>query len=345
MPRQITITPSGHSFVCNDGDTVLAAAMEADLMLPYGCRNGACGTCKGKVVEGRVDYGAHQAATLTDDEKRVGLALFCCAKPLTDLVIEVREVRKAGDIQIRKLPCRVESIDKPAPDVAIVKLKLPANERLQFLAGQYIDLLLKDGRRRSFSLANPPHDDALLELHIRHLPGGWFSDQLFNQFKGREILRFEGPLGTFFLREESDKPIIFVAGGTGMAPIKGVIEHALHHKIDAVRPMVLYWGVRSTRDLYLPDLPGKWQQSSPNFTYIPVLSEPDPEWPGRKGFVHQAVLDDFADLSGYQVYACGGPPMIDIARKTFVETRGLPAAEFFCDSFTPALEPPGVKLA
>src|SRR6516164_2846457 len=343
MPRQITITPSGHSFVCNEGDTVLAAAMEADLMLPYGCRNGACGTCKGKVVEGRVDYGAHQAATLTDDEKRVGLALFCCAKPLSDLVIEVREVRKAGDIQIRKLPCRVESIDKPALDVAIVKLKLPANERLQFLAGQYIDLLLKDGRRRSFSLANPPHDDALLELHIRHLPGGWFSDQLFNQFKGREILRFEGPLGTFFLREESHKPIIFVAGGTGMAPIKGVIEHALHHKIDAVRPMVLYWGARSMRDLYLPDLPGKWQQSSPNFTYIPVLSEPDSEWPGRSGFVHQAVLDDFADLSGYQVYACGGPPMIDIARRTFVETRGLPAAEFFCDSFTPAVEPPGVQ--
>jgi CDP-4-dehydro-6-deoxyglucose reductase len=132
MPQQITITPSGHSFVCNEGDTVLAAAMEADLMLPYGCRNGACGTCKGKIVEGRVDYGAHQASTLTEDEKRLGLALFCCAKPLSDLVIEVREVRKAGDIQIRKLPCRVESIDKPAPDVAIVKLKLPANERLQF---------------------------------------------------------------------------------------------------------------------------------------------------------------------------------------------------------------------
>ncbi len=340
MPHQITITPSGHSFVCNQGDTVLASAMEADLMLPYGCRNGACGTCKGKIVEGHVDYGPHQASTLTDDEKRLGLALFCCAKPLSDLVIEVREVRKAGDIRARKLPCRIESIDKPAPDVAIVKLKLPANERLQFLAGQYIEFLLKDGRRRSFSLANPPHDDALLELHIRHIPGGFFSDQLFTQFKGREILRFEGPFGTFFLREESDKPIIFVAGGTGMAPIKGVIEHALHHKIDATRPMVLYWGVRAMRDLYLPDLPGKWQQSSANFTYIPVLSEPDAAWPGRRGFVHQAVLDDFPDLAGYQVYACGGPAMIDAARKTFVETRALPAAEFFADSFTYAVEPP-----
>jgi len=339
MPHQITIVPGDHAFACADNDTVLAAAMAADLMLPYGCRNGACGTCKGRIVEGRVDYGAHQAATLTDDEKRKGMALFCCAKALTDLVIEVREVRKAGDIQIRKLPCRVESIDKPAPDVAIVKLKLPATERLQFLAGQYIDFLLKDGRRRSFSLANPPHDDALLELHIRHMPGGFFSDQVFTQFKGREILRFEGPLGTFFLREESDKPIIFVAGGTGMAPIKGVIEHALHHKIDATRPMVLYWGVRTMRDLYLPELPGKWQQSSTNFTYIPVLSEPDAGWPGRTGLVHQAVLDDFADLSGYQVYACGGPAMIDAARASFIETRGLSPADFLADSFTNAVEP------
>ena len=340
MPHQITINPSGHSFACADGDTVLASAMAADLMLAYGCRNGACGTCKGKILEGRVDYGPHQSSTLTTDEKRQGLALFCCAKPLTDLVLEVKEVRRAGDIQIRKLPCRVESIDKPAPDVAIVKIKLPANERLQFLAGQYIDFLLKDGRRRSFSLATPPHDDALLELHIRHVPGGHFSEQLFSQFKGREILRFEGPFGTFFLREESDKPIIFVAGGTGFAPIKGIIEHALQHRIDATRPMVLYWGVRAKRDLYLPDLPGQWQQASRNFTFIPVLSEsaPEDDWPGRSGLVHQAVQDDFADLSGYQLYVCGGPAMVDAARRSFIDARGLPPEEFFADSFTYAAQ-------
>ena len=341
MTHQITIKPSGHSFACADGDTILVSAMAADLMLPYGCRNGACGSCKGRILEGRVDYGPHQASTLTDDEKRQGLALFCCAKPLTDLVLEVNEVRRAGDIRIRKLPCRVESIDKPAPDVAIVKIKLPANERLQFLPGQYIDLLLKDGRRRSFSLATPPHDDGLLELHVRHVPDGFFTNQLFNEFKGREILRFEGPLGTFFLREDSDKPIIFVAGGTGFAPIKGIILHALHHQIDATRPMVLYWGARAKRDLYLPDLPGEWQTRSRNFTFIPVLSDPTPDdqWPGRTGLVHQAVLDDFADLSGYQVYVCGGPAMVDAARKSFVETRGLPADEFFADSFTYAAQP------
>jgi len=250
----------------------------------------------------------------------------------------VREVRRAGDIQIKRLPCRVESITKAAPDVAIVRLKLPSTERMQYLAGQYIDFLLKDGHRRSFSIATPPHADELLELHIRHVPGGFFTEQLFNTYKGREILRLEGPLGAFYLREESDKPIIFVAGGTGFAPIKAIIEHALYGNVD--RPMVLYWGARAKRDLYLPDLPGTWQQASRNFTYIPVLSDPLPEdhWPGRTGFVHQAVLDDFRDLSGYQVYACGGPGMIDAARRDFVGLRNLPADEFFADSFTYAAE-------
>src|SRR4029079_52986 len=278
---------------------------------------------------GVVDYGVHQKSTLSDDEKHAGLALFCCATPRTDLVIEVREVRRAGDIQIKRLPCRIEAIEKVAPDVAIVRFKLPANERLQFLAGQYVDFLLKDGKRRSFSLATPPHDDQLLELHIRHIPSGLFTDTLFTQYKGREILRFEGPPGSLYLREDSDKPIIFVAGGTGFAPIKAIIEHALYSRVD--RPMVLYWGARANRDLYLPDLPGSWQQQSRNFTYIPVLSDPAPEdeWPGRTGFVHQAVLDDFGDLSGYQVYACGGPAMIDAARRDFTGLRNLPSDEFF----------------
>jgi CDP-4-dehydro-6-deoxyglucose reductase len=338
MPFQITIKPSEHSFACDDGETVLAAAMRADLMIPYGCRNGACGTCKGRILDGAVDYGAHQPGTLTDTEKAQGLALFCVAKPKGPLTIEVREVRRAGDIQIRKLPCRIEKIDRAAPDVAVVSLKLPANERLQYLAGQYIDLLLKDGRRRSFSIATPPENDALLELHIRHVPGGYFSGQLFNEFKGREILRFEGPLGTFYLREDSDKPIVFIAGGTGFAPIKAVLEHALNH--DVQRPMVLYWGVRSLRDLYLPDLPGTWQQRHPDFRFIPVLSEPLPEdrWQGRTGLVHQAVMIDFPDLSGYQVYACGGPAMIDAAKRDFTTQCALPETEFFADSFTYAVQ-------
>ena len=338
MTFEITIKPSEHSFPCAADETVLTAAMRADLMLPYGCRNGACGTCKGKVLAGEVDYGAHQASTLTAEDKRAGYALFCCAKPLTDVAIEVREVRRAGDIVIKRLPCRIESIEKAAPDVAIVRFKLPANERLQYLAGQYIDFLLKDGKRRSFSLATPPHDDKLLELHVRHIPQGFFTDALFTQYKGREILRFEGPLGSFYLRETSDKPMIFVAGGTGFAPIKAIIEHALHHRIP--REMVLYWGARSLPDLYLPDMPGKWQTEHANFTYIPVLSEPRPEdrWPGRTGFVHLAAMQDFPDMSGYQVYACGAPAMIDAAKRDFTQRCGLPPEEFFADSFTYAAE-------
>jgi len=338
MTLQISIRRSDHSFGCEPDETVLQSAMRADLMIPYGCRNGACGTCKGRILEGEVDFGAHQPSTLTDDEKRKGLALFCVAKPRTDLVIEVREVRKAGDIQIKRLPCRIESIERPAPDVAIVKLKLPVNERLQYLAGQYIDFLLKDGHRRSFSIATPPHADELLELHIRHTPGGFFTDPLFTTYKGREILRFEGPLGTFYLRETTDKPVIFVAGGTGFAPIKAIIEHMLHHAIP--REIVLYWGARAKRDLYMPQVPGKWQQQNPNFTFIPVLSDPaaDDDWPGRTGLVHQAVMDDFKDLSGYQVYACGAPAMIDAARRDFTTLRKLPEGEFFADSFTYAAQ-------
>jgi len=197
---------------------------------------------------------------------------------------------------------------------------------------------LKDGRRRSFSLATPPHEEGLLELHIRYVPGGHFTTQLFNEYKGREILRFEGPLGSFYLREESDKPIVFVAGGTGFAPIKAIIEHALYHKLD--REMVLYWGARALPDLYLPDLPVRWQSEHGNFKFIPVLSEPRPEdaWTGRTGFVHAAVLDDYPDLSGHQVYACGAPAMIDAARRDFTQLRALPAEQFYADSFTYAAE-------
>jgi CDP-4-dehydro-6-deoxyglucose reductase len=251
----------------------------------------------------------------------------------------VRELAGAKDLAIRTLPARVEKVDRPAEDVAVLNLKLPAGERLQFLAGQYIDILMKDGKRRSFSMANAPHDDAYLQLHVRKTPGGSFSRYVFEEMKERAIIRFEGPLGTFYLREDSDKPMIFVAGGTGFAPIKAQIEHMLHHGTD--RPMVLYWGARSLRDLYMPDLPVRWQQEHPNFTFIPVISDPIPEdnWQGRTGFVHQAVLDDFPDLSGYQVYACGAPGMTDIAKETFVAQRGLPEDEFYSDAFTPSVDP------
>jgi len=337
--REVRLEPSGHTFTVAPGETILEAALRQGIGLPYGCRNGACGACKGVLRSGELEYGEYQERALHPSERAAGKALTCCTKPLADIVFEVRELSGAKDLAIRTLPCRVEKVDKPAEDVAILSLKLPAGERLQFLAGQYIDILLKEGKRRSFSLANAPHDDQFLQLHVRKSPNGAFSGYVFDQMKERAILRFEGPLGTFYLREDSDKPMLFMAGGTGFAPIKAQIEHCLHAGID--RPMVLYWGVRSLKDLYMRELPGRWQQEHPDFTFIPVLSDPLPEdqWSGRTGLVHQAVLDDFPDLSGWQVYACGAPAMTDIARQTFVEERALPEDEFYCDAFTPSVDP------
>jgi len=335
----VRLEPSGHAFSVAPGETVLEAALRQGIGLPYGCRNGACGACKGILRSGELAYGEYQERALHENEKAAGKALTCCTKPLTDIVFEVRELAGARDLSIRTLPCRVERVEKPADDVAILSLKLPAGERLQFLAGQYIDILMKDGKRRSFSMANAPHDDQFLQLHVRKSPGGAFSNYVFEEMKERAILRFEGPLGTFYLREDSDKPTIFVAGGTGFAPIKAQIEHLFHHGGD--RPIVLYWGARARKDLYLPVLAQKWQRDHPNFSYIPVLSDPLPgdEWQGRTGLVHQAVLDDFPDLSGYQVYACGAPAMTDIAKQSFIGQRALPEDEFYCDAFTPSVDP------
>jgi CDP-4-dehydro-6-deoxyglucose reductase len=328
MPS-IILQPSGLQFSVEAGETVLAAALRQGYVLPYGCKSGACGSCKGKIVSGSVDYGTYQKKALTDEEKAQGKALFCQAKPLTDLVVEARVIGAAKDIQIKTLPCRIQKMARAADDVMVLQLKLPANEKLNFLAGQFIEFLLKEGKRRSFSIANPPHAADLIELHVRHVAGGQFTDHVFGKMKERDILRFEGPLGTFFLREESQKPIVFVASGTGFAPIKAVIEYMQHKGIQ--RPATLYWGGRRPKDLYMNEIASRWP-----LKYVPVISDalPEDNWAGRTGFVHRAVMEDFPDLSGYQVYACGVPIMVDSARKDFVEKCRLPEDEFYADSFT-----------
>jgi CDP-4-dehydro-6-deoxyglucose reductase len=334
MAHQVTVQPSGNAFPVPEGDTILAAALSAGFHLPYGCRNGACGSCKGKIRDGRIDHGKYQKNALSDDERAAGYALFCQARPLTDLVIESREVGAVKDLVVKKLPCRVQRLERVADDVMILSLKLPANERLQFLAGQYIEFILKDGARRSFSMANPPHDDEFMQLHVRHVPGGAFTDHVFNTMKERDILRFEGPLGSFFLHA-SEKPIVFVASGTGFAPIKAIIESAFQQGVG--RPMTLYWGARRPKDLYLDALPRKWAADHPQqFRYVPVISDalPEDQWTGRTGFVHRAVMQDLPDLSPYQVYACGVPIMVDSARRDFTHECKLPIDEFFADSFT-----------
>ena len=333
MSFQVTVKPSNHVLTVEAGETILEAALREGFGLSYGCRDGACGVCKNKILSGSVDYGKYQESALTEAEKQQGLALFCQAKPLSALAIECREVGAIKDIQVKKLPCRVQKMEKLAPDVMALHLKLPAAEKLKFLAGQYLNILLNDGRHRSFSLASAPHDDELLQLHVRYVAGGNFTEHVFHGMKERDILRIEGPLGTFFLREDSGKPIVFVASGTGFAPVKGMIEHAFH--IGLKRPMTLYWGGRRRADLYQMALPEQWQREHDNFRFIPVLSEAleSDHWQGRTGFVHQAVLDDYADLSGCQVYACGTPAMADAAHRDFIALRGLPPDEFFSDAF------------
>lgn len=333
MSHQITVQPSGRQFAAKSDETILDAALRHGLTMPYGCKDGACGACKGKVLSGSVDHGKAQAHALKDDEKAAGMTLFCCAKAESDLTLECRQLASASDIPVKTLPARIEKLEKLAPDVIEMHLRLPASERLQFLAGQYIDILLKDGKKRSFSLANAPHDDAVLQLHIRHVPGGLFTEQVFSSMKVRDILRFNGPYGSFYLREESTKPMIMLAGGTGFAPLKAIVEHAIAE--ECTRPIDIYWGAKAKVDLYQNVLPEQWAATHPNIRYIPVLSEPaaDDAWPGRTGLVHQAVLADFPDLSGYQVYACGAPVMIDAAKRDFM-AQGLPEEEFFADAFT-----------
>ena len=342
MSYLVTLKASGKQFTVQKDETLLEAALQQGITLPYGCKNGACGSCKGKILEGQVEHGQHSAAALSPADEAAGSTLFCCAHAKSDLLIEAREVQGAGDIAIRKVPCRVNSISKPSEAVAILKVQLPATERFQFLAGQYLEFLLKDGHRRAYSIANAPDQEGPMELHIRHLPGGLFTDFVFGAkepaLKEKDILRFEGPLGSFFLREDSKKPIIFVAAGTGFAPIKSIVEQMQSKKIQ--RPIHLYWGGRRPSDLYLDTLCQSWAKEIPEFKYIPVISDalPADQWSGRTGFVHQAVIADHPDMTGFQVYACGAPVMVNAARQGFSSHCHLPEEEFYADSFTSAAD-------
>jgi len=333
MSYQVTIQSSGHQYTAKASETILESAIIAGVNIPYGCRNGTCGSCKGDIITGEVDYGDYAASAMSDAEKAAGKALFCCAHPISDLTIECREIN-ADVIPPRIIPARVERKELLSHDVMALFLKLPSTEHLKFMAGQYIEFLLKDGKRRPFSLANAPHVDNMLELHLRLIPGGQFTEYVFNEMPDKAILRIEAPFGSFFLREDSNKPIIMVAGGTGFAPIKGIIEYMLHNNIQ--RNITLYWGAHALQDLYMPALPEMWAAEHPHIKFIPVISGGSSEdhWQGRTGHVHQAVLDDFAatGLADYEVYCCGAPAMVKVAQESFVKA-GLADDAFFSDAF------------
>lgn len=339
---QITIEPSGRSFSVAAGETILAAGIRHGINLPYGCKDGACGSCKCKKLSGVVTHGDHQDKALSSDEEAQGFVLTCCGVPSGDVVLESRQVTAAGAFAVRKMPVRVSTLERLSDDVVRLLLQKPATEPFLYHAGQYLEFLLKDGTRRSYSMGNAPHtlsEGAAIELHIRHMPGGLFTDQVFGTMKVRDILRIEAPFGSFYLREDSDKPIILLASGTGFAPIKAIIEHMQHGAV--ARPVTLYWGGRRPADLYMDNWVRTKVTEMPNLQYVPVVSDatPDDHWTGRTGFVHQAVLQDQPDLSAYQVYACGAPIVVDSARHDYL-LAGLPADEFHADAFISEIDKP-----
>lgn len=323
---------------------MLDAALAVGLVLPYGCKNGACGSCKAPLNAGQVQH-IHDNSTVKTALVE-GTALLCCARPLTNAAFTTRIAKADADYPLKKLPTRIASITPVANDVVVVKLQLPAAEKLAFKAGQYLEFILRDGSRRAYSMANAPHSLAngnQLELHIRHMAGGLFTDALFcaegsklAAVKEKDIVRVEVPQGTFFLREDSQKLMIMLASGTGFAPIKAIIEHSIEKGFT--RPITLYWGGRALKDLYMHELAQSWAVQYSHIRYIPVLSDVLDGWAGRTGFVHQAVIADEPDMSGHEVYACGAPIVVNSAQRDFVAQCGLPIESFFADSFTSAAD-------
>jgi CDP-4-dehydro-6-deoxyglucose reductase len=332
MEHSVTLLGSGKRFEVAPGETVLEAARRAGLALPYSCLSGRCGSCKATIATGDWHYPRQPPDALSGEERAHRQALLCQAVPLGDLEIVAREVPSVADLPRRVLPLKVTEATRPAHDVMRLVLKPPRGERLRWLAGQYVDVLLSGGRRRAFSIANSPEDSDHVELHVRHVEGGGFTDYVFHELKVGAILRVEGPLGTFVAREDSERAMLFVAGGTGFAPIKAIIEHFLH--LGTTRPIHLYWGARAEADLYLPALPAQWSARHPALYYTSVLSDPagDEALRHRRGFVHAAVLQDFPDLSEFDAYVSGPPAMIEVARRGFVHA-GLPEDRLYYDSF------------
>lgn len=332
MSFEVRLEPSGKTFQVEADEPILTKGLQSGANMPYGCRMGTCCSCRGKVISGTVDLGHAHPTYLPQDQRDAGYALLCQATARSDVVIEVEELPALADPQVA--PGLVKKIEFLAPDVARLQVRLPLHINLRFAAGQYVDLLFENGVRRSYSIANPPRTEGVIdfEFHVRHLPGGLFTDRLFGGMKAREKVEFEGPLGTFFLRD-SDKPVILLASGTGYAPIRSILLDALPRHTG--RKMTLYWGARTLRDIYLYDEALSLAATYPDFTFVPVLSDalPSDDWDGRSGFVHQAVMEDIPDMTDVQVYACGAPAMVDAARADFVHRCNLPESEFYADSF------------
>jgi CDP-4-dehydro-6-deoxyglucose reductase len=340
MSYQISLQPGIPGFTATADQTLLEAALAAGIAVPHGCRSGFCGACKGKVVSGQTAPGTHAENALTADDRASGHALLCCVHAASDLQLDVPGIVPASEFPRKNFPARVRRLERLSDDIMLIELQLPAIDPIKFHAGQYIDIVLADGAHRSFSIANAPHHEGSIELHVRRIPDGRFTGEVFTTLKERDILNCDGALGTFWLREDSQRPILMLATGTGFAPLKGIIEHAIH--IGITRPITFYWGARTPAGLYLDALVRRWADELPNFRYVPVISGDAPEWNGRRGRLPETVLADLQDLSAFEVYACGRPEMIKSARKRFTTEGKLSIDAFYADAFTFST-PPSAK--
>ena len=333
MTDKVELVNDDRSFATQAGENILAAALRQGIVIPHNCRNGFCGSCMGLLHSGDVEYeGDERPKALSEEKENEGYILCCKAETKTDIKLEVETIDAVADIEIKTLPCRVHGLKKLASDVMLMELKLPPHEKFEFRAGQYLDFLLRDGRRRSFSMANSPSTGDLIELHIREVPGGSFTGQVFNEMAEKEMLRIQGPFGTFIMRDDNSRPAILIAGGTGFAPLKSILEKVREEGCD--RPLHLYWGARAIKDLYFDEELKEWTEEIDCLSYTPVLSEPDAGdgWHGASGWVHEAVIADFPDFNGFDVYASGPPPMINAIQKSFPE-NGLEQGHLYFDSF------------
>lgn len=335
MTYRVHLRPGGTTFAVEHGETVLEAAERQHIALPSGCQSGGCSACRARLIDGEIEYATTPHA-LAPAEIEAGYVLLCQARPLSDLTLAAEQLPPESRRIMHNMAVRVEHVERLSHDVAALHLKLPRGRPFAFRAGQYVDILLAGQRRRSFSIASPPSRTGELELHLRRVSGGEFTQRVFAGLAPKTILRIEGPLGAFYLRQ-SERPILMMAGGTGFAPVKSMIEEALEQGLQ--RPLHLYWGVRARRDLYLPALPERWAADHPNLAYTPVLSEPPPDerWAGRTGWVHEALVADYPDLRDFDVYISGPPPMIDAGKAEF-SRRGLPLDRLFYDTFEYAYE-------
>ncbi len=325
---------SGKVFQTEGRDNILNDALAYGLNFPYGCQKGFCGKCKATIIGGEVGYEGEIPSGITPEEVAEGMALLCQCRARSDVALVVTELDSVADIKVRTLSCKVQSIKHLNHNVAQVFLKIPGSESLQYLAGQYIDLIHPDFEPRAFSIANAPSNTSLIELHVRLIKDGKFTNFVFNELQEKSLLKIEGPKGDFYFREKSEKSIILVAGGTGFGPVKAMVEHAIETK--SKRTIHIYWGARDEKDLYT-DLPKQWANSHENISFIPVLSQANSAWKGRTGYVHENVLVDFENLVNYEVYACGPPAMVKAVVDTFVK-RGMFKEDFFSDAFEFAFE-------